>query len=93
VIREDADLRGRQSGEIAQLLYDAVKAEIPDRDCRIILDESEALRRQITLMREGDIIVCFYENFELVREILGRCDAEPATNIERQMDRFSFAQA
>lgn len=88
VIREDADLRGRRKGEIAQILYETVKAEVPDRDCRVILDESEALRREISIMREGDVVVCFYENFELVQSILQRCEAEPVNDIESVVSSF-----
>jgi cyanophycin synthetase len=93
VFREDADLRGRAPGEIAQIMLAAAKDEAPDVDCRIILDESEALRRQISLMREEDIVVCFYENFDVVREVLARCDAEPTESIEEPVERFSLARA
>lgn len=81
VIREDADLRGRERGEVAQILAYAAKDEVPDCDCQIILDEAEALKREITRLQRGDILVCFYENFDLVRGILTRCEARPATLI------------
>lgn len=93
IVREDADLCGRRSGEVAEILYNAVKTEAPEIDCRIILDEAEALKRQISLMREGDIIVCFYENFEAMREILAKWDVQPASDVEKAVARFSLARA
>ncbi|HEX8267386.1 MAG TPA: cyanophycin synthetase [Pyrinomonadaceae bacterium] len=93
IVREDADLRGRRTGEVAEILYNAVKAEAPEIDCRIVLDESDALKRQISVMREGDIIVCFYENFEAMREILAKWDAQPASGVEKTVARFSLARA
>lgn len=93
IIRENADLQGRRSGEIAEILYRAVKAEAPEIDCRIILDEAEALKRQISVMREGDVVVCFYENFETMREILAKWDATPAAEVEKTAARFTLARA
>ena len=42
IIKEDGDLRGRQSGEIAALLYQAAQQEMPAGECRIVLDEAES---------------------------------------------------
>lgn len=95
VIREDADLRGRAPGEVAQIIYQAVRAEAPERDCHIILDESEALRREITRLQPGDILVCFYEKYDLVKSILDRCEARPTTTIKEASKRsfYSFKHA
>jgi cyanophycin synthetase len=45
-IREDKDGRGREPGEIAQLLFRAVQESVPGRECTIVLDEAEALNRR-----------------------------------------------
>lgn len=82
IIRENADLCGRASGETAQILLYAVRDEAPDCDCQIVSDESEALKREITRLQPRDILVCFYENYDLARSILERCEARPATYIE-----------
>jgi cyanophycin synthetase len=58
-LRENHDLRGRVSGETVQILYQAIKGGAPEQDCRIILSEDEALRREITRLRENDILICF----------------------------------
>lgn len=81
-VKEDADLRGRAKGEVAQLLYQSVKEETPEIDCQIILDEAEALRREITRLQPGDILVCFFEKFDRVRGILDICEAVPTKQIE-----------
>jgi cyanophycin synthetase len=91
VIKEDSDLRERAAGEVAQILYQAVREEAPDADCHIILDESEALRREITRLQPGDILVCFYEKFDLVRSILERCDAQPTTRIAEPPPQAFYA--
>ncbi|MBC7796482.1 MAG: hypothetical protein H7Z37_06400, partial [Pyrinomonadaceae bacterium] len=94
VVREDKDLRGRGYGESARILYEAIAAEVPDCDCKIIMDESDALKREITVMREGDILVCFYENFDVVRAILERAEAVPTNQIKHlSYKNFELAQA
>lgn len=93
IVRENADLRGRRRGEVAEILYNAIKREAPEIDCRIILDESEALKREISVMREGDVVVCFYENFGSMKEILAKWDAQPAREVAESAARFSFARA
>jgi cyanophycin synthetase len=93
IVREDANLRGRRRGEVAEILYRSVKEEAPEIDCRIILDESEALKRQISVMREGDVVVCFYENFDAMKEILAKWDAQPASEVEKTVARISLARA
>jgi cyanophycin synthetase len=94
-IREDEDLRGRKSGEIAQLLYQTIREAAPDCECRIILSEDQALRREITRLREDDILICFYENPELVQEILKKCEAIPATKIKKSsfLSNFNLREA
>lgn len=73
VIKEDADLRGRQRGEIAGLLEQGVLAAgFPNRNLRIIADEVEALRSSITRAQPGDVIAIFYEKFEPILELINR---------------------
>jgi len=55
VIKEDEDLRGRRSGEVAEPLRRAVRDEAPGRECRIAFCETEALRSELDteLIRQG----------------------------------------
>ncbi|HEX2463364.1 MAG TPA: cyanophycin synthetase [Thermoanaerobaculia bacterium] len=70
VLKEDEDKRGRRPGEVAQLLRDAIAAERPDLPCEIVLDEREALESALSTMRTGEVVVMFYDDLEVVREVL-----------------------
>jgi cyanophycin synthetase len=70
-IKEDSDLRGREAGEVAQLLYDsAVSAGMEKDRASIILPELKAFETAIADARQGDLIVLFYEEFEPALELL-----------------------
>jgi cyanophycin synthetase len=78
VICEDEDLRGRESGEVPRLLFDAVRAERPDRECVIALDQSDALEAAVVRMRPGELVVVFYDTLSPILETLERLGATPA---------------
>jgi cyanophycin synthetase len=83
IVREDEDLRGRRPGEIAALICQALQDEAPDKECRIILGELEALRAALGEMEEGEIVMFFFEKYtEASRGILQQHGAEPARVIE-----------
>jgi len=70
-IKEDADLRGRKSGEIAHMIYEEALSEGKKASSmKIILKEEEALREALAKAREGDIVVIFYEKAEPLRKII-----------------------
>ena len=70
IIREDGDLRGRAKGEVAGLLCEAIKNEAPERECSIVLNESEAIRYAIRSMTEDEVIVVFYDKLEPIMELV-----------------------
>jgi cyanophycin synthetase len=70
IIKEDNDLRGREKGEVARLLCKAVNDESPDTECRIVLNEIEALRSEIEGIEGGQVIVVFYDQLEPVLKAL-----------------------
>lgn len=82
IIKEDKDLRGRQSGEVPRLLYRSVEAAARGIKYRIVLDEQDALELAIREMQEGEIVVIFYEKLELVRELLERYSAVSVPGID-----------
>jgi cyanophycin synthetase len=84
-IKEDKDLRGRPSGEVARLLYEVIKGEAPQRDCRIVLDEIAALRTALNESAPGGIIVVFYEKVDPVLDLLHELGAKPVDEIPREM--------
>jgi cyanophycin synthetase len=83
IIREDADTRGRRPGEVAQLLYGAVRNEAPDKECRIIPDEGGALITALEEMEEREIILFVYEKHsEPHLNLLRRYGSQSVTMIE-----------
>jgi cyanophycin synthetase len=83
IIKEDRDLRGRRRGEIAGQLRRAVMSEAPGRDCRVALDEIDAMRTAIEEMRPGDVIVIFYEKLDPALSLLEQFGARPAQSVPR----------
>jgi cyanophycin synthetase len=82
LVKEDKDLRGRRPGEVADLIRRAVNEEAPWRECAVVLDEEEALRRELSRLGAGDVVVMFYDKFEPLRRILREFGAEPVETIE-----------
>jgi cyanophycin synthetase len=82
IIKEDKDLRGREPGEVAKLLCEAANDEWPGTECRIVLDEVEALRSEIQEIQEGQVIVIFYDRLEPVLGVLEEYGAAPIGAIE-----------
>jgi cyanophycin synthetase len=83
IIKEDRDTRGRSRGEIAGLLRRAVLSEAPGRDCRVELDEIEAMRMAIEEIEAGDIVVIFYEKLAPALSLLEQLGARPAQSVPR----------
>lgn len=82
IIKEDTDLRGREKGEVARLLCQAVNDASPDTECRIVLDEITALRSELAGLREGQVIVVFYDQLEPVINALEDVGAMLISTIE-----------
>jgi len=72
-IREDADLRGRRPGEVAEIIYQGVlEGGGKPEQIEIILSEAEALETAVKNALPGDLIVLFYESFDPVfRQVQG----------------------
>lgn len=76
-IKEDEDKRGRKTGEVAGLLELGVRASGKDKNaCQVILNEGEALRTAMERARDGDIIVVFYENYDLILNTINSFKAD-----------------
>lgn len=63
IIKEDRDLRGRESGEVAKLINTGLEKDKNNKSM-IILEEKEALLKAIEISNEGDIVIVFYERLE-----------------------------
>jgi cyanophycin synthetase len=81
IIKEDRDRRGRRAGEVAELLRRAVKSVAPDSDCRVVLNENEAIRLALRELRSGEVAVIFYEKIEPALAILKEFGARPVDSI------------
>jgi cyanophycin synthetase len=77
IVREDRDLRGRKSGDVANILCRAIRETSPALECEVVLDEIEALRQATSEMVKGEVIVHFYEKLQPVQRVLQEMAAEP----------------
>ncbi|MFN7927950.1 MAG: cyanophycin synthetase [Blastocatellia bacterium] len=84
IIKEDQDLRGRTSGEVAHLLCRAANDARPDLQCRLILNEQNALEVAIREMQPNEIVAIFYEKLAPILQILERYQAVPEEVISAQ---------
>lgn len=82
VIKEDKDTRGRRRGEVAEILCRAVHEESPATECRVTIDEAQALAEEIERMSPETIIVIFYDKLAPILETLARYDAKQASVVE-----------
>ncbi|RNC28677.1 MAG: Cyanophycin synthetase [Candidatus Dichloromethanomonas elyunquensis] len=70
-IKEDKDLRGRQPGEIAKMIYDeAFKEGKKPEELKIVLGEEQAFLEALMEAGDNDIIVIFYEKAEPLRKMI-----------------------
>lgn len=81
IIKEDKDLRGRAPGEVAKLLCAAVGEEWPGTECRVVLDEIETLREELSAMEDDRVVVIFYDQLEPVQRVLEEHGALPVSAI------------
>jgi cyanophycin synthetase len=71
VIKEDRDLRGRMPGEVAQILFRGAQgAGKTEGEMEIVLDEGKAVNTALSMACKGDVVVVFYEDLELIREVV-----------------------
>ncbi len=82
VLKEDEDLRGRQSGQVAQLLRFGVSEQLPDASIYTILDEETAIVQAIGQASPDDLVVVFYEKLETVQRGLQLAAQENPTQVE-----------
>lgn len=66
-VKEDIDLRGRKSGEVAKILEQGViRGGMKRENIKIILKETEALKAAMYMAEPGDLIIVFYEKYQPV---------------------------
>ena len=87
IVREDHDLRGRKPGDVANIVCRAIREVRPAMECEVVLDEIEALRRAVSQMRKGEVIVCFYEKLKPVQQALEELSAQPVAALPPALAR------
>jgi cyanophycin synthetase len=71
IIKEDADLRGRKPGEIAELLKQAAQnSGNPQLELEVCLSEEDALAKAVSTAQPGDFIAVFYEEYEPLKNMI-----------------------
>lgn len=86
IVREDADLRGREPGEVAELIKETVLRTNPSLPVSIILDEAESLSTAMADAQPGDLIVAFVDK---VDETIERVRRASRTAAIEQSDAFA----
>src|SRR5438876_3564245 len=64
IVREDDDLRGRESGEVAHLIAETITRTKPSLPLTIIPDEAEAVDQALDMARPGDLVVVFVDRVD-----------------------------
>jgi cyanophycin synthetase len=82
IVREDDDLRGRQPGEVAELLRSALLETQPELHVRIIRNELEAVGTAVNEMEPGEVVVALCERVQDVTDWLMTHDANPVTSFQ-----------
>ena len=71
LIKEDKDLRGRKTLEVAKILREsALKVKTDKNNIEIIANEEEALKNAIINAKSGDVIVVFFEKLDPLVELV-----------------------
>jgi len=79
-IKEDVDLRGRKTREVAELLEASIINSGAKRESvEIILSETEALEKAMLDARPGDLIALFYEELDPVIQMITKFKKEQET--------------
>jgi cyanophycin synthetase len=82
IVREDDDLRGREPGQVAELLRSALRQEKPDLAVSIVLDELDALKKAVSEMRAGEVVVALSERVAEGKQWLLAEGATPVTSFQ-----------
>ena len=88
IVKEDGDTRGRERGEVADLLIEGIsKSKGSSGHIETIYDEVKAVEHAIGHARAGDLIVVFYEKLE---PILSVVEGYKDLNLQPSKDKFKL---
>ena len=86
-VKEDADLRGRKPGEVADLLIRGINKSGSKAKVEVIRSEEKALETAVNQHQPGDVIVIFYEKLDPLQQILKKIN-----RVEIEKQEFSAAK-
>jgi cyanophycin synthetase len=75
-VKEDSDLRGRITGQVAKLLVEGINKSGFHPQVKVIHCELEALKAAVANHRQGDLIAMFYENYQPVQQYIKKLAAK-----------------
>ena len=81
IIKGDKDLRGRQEGELADMMIRVIKDNGGPMDTTIEPDAYAAFERAVSSIRANEVVVFFYEKLEPTKLILEKYHAVPTENV------------
>jgi len=81
-IREDTDLRGRQPGEVANILASTIREDNHEASVEVILDEVEATKAALCSMIPGELVVTSCDAVTAVLAWLREHGGEPASGAQ-----------
>ncbi len=88
IIREDNDLRGRQPGEMAELIRQALRSSGVDANrIQIIPDEGQAVHQAILEAVPKSLVVVFYERYNIVKDAINQASAVRMQSLILARDR------
>jgi cyanophycin synthetase len=85
VVREDDDLRGRERGEVAELISATISRTRPSLPLRVTLDEGTAVREALDMARPGDAVVLFIDKID---EMIALVKERARATVAGQSDAF-----
>ncbi|MBJ7529087.1 MAG: cyanophycin synthetase, partial [Nocardioides sp.] len=74
IVREDAQLRGRERGDVSALVTEGVRSAMAEgsrcKQVEVVLDEIEAVRHAMSRANRGDLVViCVDKHGEVMTEL------------------------
>ncbi len=70
IVKEDKDLRGRDQGEIADLIVEGLVGENKNTKYEVVFNEKDALIKAISMAEKGDYIVVFFEDMQPLVKVI-----------------------
>lgn len=75
IVKGDVNLRGREAGEVAEMLCKLVLETGNQNECKIVLDAAQAFEDAIREIKENEVVVFFYEKLPPVLATLEKYGA------------------